>query len=183
VSSAIKNLLVLARHARFEDPGSARRDLVEAVRLARRAQDQEQLAQTLTALGQIERDLHHSEEALEYYEEAATIYRSTNALLKLAHTVRHVGDIRQEEGRLKLADESYKEALAIYRAHAETPPLELANATRGHALLKEATGETLQAIALWEEAGRLYTSVGVESGAAESRKRVGLLKQGEGAET
>jgi tetratricopeptide (TPR) repeat protein len=177
VSTAIKNLLILARHARFEDPAGARRDLVEAVRLARRAQDQGQLGQALTALGQIERDLHHSEEALGHYEEAAGIYRSTNTPLKLAHTVRHIGDIRQEEGRLKLADESYKEALAIYRAHAETPPLELANATRGQALLKEATGETLVAIALWEEAGRLYTSVDVESGAAESRKKVAALKQ------
>jgi tetratricopeptide (TPR) repeat protein len=149
--------------------------MIEAVALARKAQDPLQLAKTLTALGQIERDLHHADEALRNYEEAAAIYRVANVPLKLAHTVRHVGDIHQDEGQLKLAGPCYQKALEIYRAHAETPPLDLANAIRGFALLKEAVGEKQEAKALWEEAGKLYASVNVEAGVAESERRVALL--------
>ncbi len=173
--SAIDNLLVLARHARFEDPDSAKRDLVEAVALARRAQDPLQLAKTLTALGQIERDLHHADEALQHYEEAAAIYRAANVPLMLAHTVRHVGDIHRHKGRPKLAEPCYVEALAIYRAHPETSALDLANTIRGLALLKGDLGETQQAKALWEEARELYASVNVEAGVKESSRRLALL--------
>jgi tetratricopeptide (TPR) repeat protein len=175
VSSAIDNLVVLARHARFEDPEGARRDLVEAVALARRVQDRLQLAKTLTALGQIERDLHHADEALRHYEEAAAIYRAADAPLKLAHTVRHVGDIHRHEGQLKLAEPCYQEALTIYRAHKETPPLDLANAIRGLALLKEVAGDGQQAKTLWEEARELYASANVETGVKESERRLALL--------
>lgn len=173
--SAIDNLLVLARHARFENPQSARRDLVEAVALARRDQDPLQLAKTLTALGQIERDLHHSDEALQHYEEVADIYRTVDIPLTLAHAIRHIGDIHQEAGDLKLAEPRYVEALKIYRTHAETPPLDLANTIRGLALLKEALGEKQEAKALWEEAGKLYASVNVEAGVKESSRRLALL--------
>ncbi len=173
--SAIDNLLILARHARFENPKSARRDLIDAVALARRVPDPLQLAKTLTALGQIERDLHQTEEALRNYEEAAAIYRSANNPLKIAHTVRHIADIRRKKGQLTLAEPCYQEALAIYHAHAETPPLDLANAIRGYALLKEALGETREAIALWEEAGRLYAGMNIEAGVKESKRRVAAL--------
>ena len=173
--SVIENLLVLARHARFEDPDSARRDLVEAVALARRDQDPLQLAKTLTALGQIERDLHHTDVALQHYEEVADIYRTVDIPLALAHAIRHVGDIHQEAGDLKLAEPCYFEALKIYRAHAETPPLDLANTIRGLALLKEALGERQEAKALWQEALDLYASVNVEDGVKESSRRLALL--------
>ena len=173
--STIDNLLVLARHARFDDPESARRDLVEAVALARRDQDPLQLAKTLTALGQIERDLHHMEEALRHYEEVADIYRAVDIPLTLAHAIRHVGDIHQEAGDLKLAEPRYIEALTIYRAHAETHPLDLANTIRGYALLKEAFGETQEAKSLWEEAGKLYASQNIDEGVEESKRRLALL--------
>lgn len=176
--SAIDNLLVLARHARFDNPEGARQDLVEAVTLARRAQveDPLQLAKTLTALGQIERDLHHPEEALRHYQEAAGIYRTADVPLLLAHTVRHIGDIHRDKTQLKLAEPCYAEALAIYRAHAETSTLDLANTIRGVALLKEALGDPQEATKLWEEAGRLYVSVNVESGVKESKRRIEALK-------
>jgi len=174
-----------ARGARFENPTEAKRELVEAVALARTAKDSLQLAQALTALGQIECDLHHSDEALHHYEEAAAIYRladhrTADVPLKLAHTVRHIGDIHRHEGRIEPAESCYQEALAIYRAHAETPPLDLANALRGFALLKEAIGNTQTAKSLWEEAGNLYASVNVEAGVAESTRRITLLQKQSG---
>lgn len=181
MADAIGTLLSRARRARFENPSDARRDLVEAVALARTAKDPMQLAQALTALGQIERDLHHSDEALQHYEEAAAIYRladhrTADVPLKLAHTVRHIADIHRHEGRTEPAESSYQEALAIYRAHAETPPLDLANALRGFALLKETAADPQTAKSLWEEAGKLYASVNVEAGVAESERRLALLK-------
>ncbi|HEY7405953.1 MAG TPA: tetratricopeptide repeat protein [Candidatus Angelobacter sp.] len=172
MSQAIDNLLVLARHARFDDPDGARRDLVEAVALARKAEDPLQLAKTLTALGQIERDLHRMDEALRHYEEVADIYRSVDIPLKFAHAVRHAGDIHQDEGHLQLAEPCYVEALTIYRAHPETPPLDLANTLRGLALLKEAIGEPKESVALWQEARNLYASVNVEAGVQESERRL-----------
>src|SRR6185312_15703655 len=96
--------------------------------------------------------------------------------LKLAHTIRHIGDIHRHEGRTEPAESCYQEALAIYRAHAETPPLDLANALRGFALLKESLGASQEARALWEEAGKLYASVNVEAGVIESERRMALLK-------
>ncbi|HET9365708.1 MAG TPA: tetratricopeptide repeat protein [Candidatus Angelobacter sp.] len=186
MADAIGTLLSRARRARFENPSDARRDLVEAVALARTAKDPMQLAQALTALGQIERDLHHSDEALHHYEEAAAIYRladhrladhrTADVPLKLAHTIRHVGDIHRHEGRTEPAESCYQEALAIYRAHPEMPPLDLANALRGFALLKETAADPQTAKSLWEEAGKLYASVNVEAGVAESKRRLALLK-------
>jgi tetratricopeptide (TPR) repeat protein len=175
MADAVANLLAQARHARFENPADARQSLVEAVALARKAKDRLQLAQALTALGQIERDLHHADEALRHYEEAVALYRTADAPLKLAHTVRHLGDIHQDQEQLKLAEPCYDEALAIYRAHKETPPLDLANAIRGLALLKEAVGDTKKVRELWEEARDLYASVNVEAGVKESERRLALL--------
>ncbi|HZS29419.1 MAG TPA: tetratricopeptide repeat protein [Candidatus Angelobacter sp.] len=186
MADAIDTLLSRARGARFENPNDAKQDLVEAVALARTSKDPLQLAQTLTALGQIERDLHRPDEALHHYEEAAAVYRSADhrladyraadVPLKLAHTVRHIGDIHRHEGRMESAGACYQEALAIYRAHPKTPPLDLANALRGFALLKEAVGDTQTAKSLWEEAGKLYASVNVEAGVAESKRRLAQLK-------
>ena len=139
MGDAIHNLLNQARQARFKSPNDAKRDLVAAVRLARISNDRLQLAQALTELGQIERDLHNIDVALHHYDEAAAIYRAIDVPLKLAHTIRHIGDIRQEAGRLVEAESPYREALALYHHNAETPLLHLANTIRGLALL---TGNT-----------------------------------------
>jgi tetratricopeptide (TPR) repeat protein len=176
MSAEVEALLARALQARRENrQAEAKPDLVEAVNLCRRYGEPLLLARSLTSLGQIERDLRHAEAALQHYEEAAAIYRSAGDLLKLAHTVRHIGDILQDEGRLIQAEPHYREAMEIYRAHPETPPLDLANAIRGYALLQGATGKRQEAIALWQEAGKLYASVGVEAGVAESARRIALL--------
>jgi tetratricopeptide (TPR) repeat protein len=93
-------------------------------------------------------------------------------ICRLAHTVRHVGDIQRHERRYNLAAPCYEEALAIYRAHEETPQLDLANALRGFALLKEETGDAAGARLLWQEAKELYAAVNVEAGVVESARRI-----------
>ena len=176
MSDSMDSLLTRATRARLALRFSeARRDLQQAVEMGSRSKDQPRLARALAALGQIERDLHNDDGALRLYEEAAEVYRTLDTPLKLAHTVRHVGDILRHMGRLAAAGTSYTEALGIYRAHPETPPLELANALRGYALLKEAQGENAEAREMWEEAGSLYADANVEAGVVESARRVAGL--------
>jgi tetratricopeptide (TPR) repeat protein len=158
--------------------GDAERDLVEAVEICRATGVRAELARTLTALGQIERDLHRGQAALQHYEEAVALYRAEGDVLKLAHTVRHVGDIHRETGRSELAEPCYREALDLYRGHAGTSPLDLANTIRGLAILKSDAGEADAARALWEEARDLYAAVNVEAGVAESTRRLALLAPG-----
>lgn len=177
MADAIDKLLIQARDARFKTPADAKRDLAEAVALARASNDRPRLAETLTALGQIERDLHHADEALRHYEEAAAIYRQGHDPLKLAHTVRHVADILQDEGRPEAAEPLYREALALYLSNEKTPQLDLANAIRGLALLTTNTGRSAEAKALWEEARSLYAAVGVDAGVAESSRQLALAEK------
>jgi tetratricopeptide (TPR) repeat protein len=167
----IQQALRARREHRLED---AKRDLVAAVALCRKAGGQN-LARALTALGQIERDQGQNDAALRHYEEAVTIYRAAGEPLKLAHTIRHVADILRESGRAELAEPRYDEALALYRKHPETPPLDLANAIRGWALLKSDSRENESAKALWQEARELYAAVNVEAGVEESKRRLAML--------
>ena len=173
---SIDDQLNQAACARLEHRfGDAKRDLAEAVKSSRKQNDRRRLARALGGLGQIQRDLHNNDDALRLYEEAGEIYRALDDPLKLAHTVRHVADILRHMERFPAATTSYAEALGIYRARPERHALDLANALRGFALLKEAVGENAEARAMWEEAGALYAEVNVESGVVESARRVAKL--------
>jgi tetratricopeptide (TPR) repeat protein len=123
-------------------------------------------------LGQIERDRGELDGALAKYEEAARLASETGEATLLAHTVRHLGDILRKMARTAEAEKRYDEALGIYRAQPDTTPLDLANAFRGMAVLKDEIGERGIARALWEEASRLYALAGVDAGVAECRKRI-----------
>ncbi len=153
MSEAASKLMRQADRARQENRlADARRRLVAAVALSRHAGVQRQLVQALKRLGQVERDLGRGEAARPLYEEAVTICRKGDDALTLAHTVRHLGDIHQDAGRAELAEPCYHEALALYRSHERTPPLDLANAIRPLAILKDDAGEV-------EEARRLLAFV------------------------
>ena len=56
--------------------------------------------------------------------------------------------------------------------------LDLANALRAMAVLKERVGARAEAAELWREAGSLYERANVEAGVAESARRVALLTSG-----
>jgi len=170
--------LELASQARRENRlADARQHLVESVKRCRENGSSLDLAKALIRLGQIERDMHHRDAALRNYEEATAIYRAEGDPLRLAHTVRHLGDIHREAGHAELAEPCYGEALSIYRSHDQTPPLDLANAIRGWAILREEMGEAGEAKKLWEEARELYAAVNVEAGVEESSRRIALLKR------
>ncbi|MGB7761633.1 MAG: tetratricopeptide repeat protein [Bryobacteraceae bacterium] len=160
------------RRGRLDD---ARRLFSEAVEHCRGAADQAVLARSLTGLGQAERDLKNNVQALQYYGEAARIYRSLPDPLLFAHTIRHVGDILRHEGSMEQARTCYEDALAVYRDHADTPVLDLANSLRGFALLSVDAGETERAKALWQEARALYFAANVQPGVQESDAQIERL--------
>ena len=151
------------------------KDLVEAVRLARTSADKPVLVKALKALGQIERDASHAQESLALYEEAVAVCRIIGDPLALAHTVRHVGDLYLSAGRPALAEPCFDEALALYRADDATAPLDLANAIRPYALLKEELGLAAEARALWRETRSLYAQVSIDVGVEECDAHLAAL--------
>ena len=166
-------LLKHAAQARREDRLSdACQNSKEAVRLSRLAGSRAALFRALMMLGQIERDEDRPENALSPYEEAVSLSRQEGDLLRLAHTVRHLADLHLELSHLDLAASCYEEALALYRADKRTVPLDLANAIRGFALLKDARGQAEEGRRLWEEARALYLAVGVREGVEECDARL-----------
>lgn len=172
------SLLHQGYEARFDHRLPEARDLfTRALVKARASGDPEHLVQALIALGKTERDLNELGAAHLYYNEAAEIYRTLDAPLKLAHTLRHVGDILQDQGHFHLAEPYYIEALALYRAHPGAPTLDLANAIRGYAVLKTETFHKKEALALWHKARALYDSLDLPAGVIEADSRIATLNQ------
>lgn len=101
--------------------------------------------------------------------------RQIDEPLRLAHQVRHLGDAYRRAGELALAEPCYVEALSIYRSHEDRNPLDLANAIRGFAILKQNVGAPPEAEAMWLEAHNLYVSTNVLSGVAGSAAYLAIL--------
>ncbi len=135
---AIERAQLSQREHRLED---ARHDWLAAIDLLRRDDAREPLATALRALGEVERKLCDADGARVHYEESVAILRDFPDHLKLAHTVRHLGDVHHDSGRADLAVPCYDEALELYRAHPNPPPLDLANAIRSMAVLKQESGD------------------------------------------
>ncbi len=170
------NLITLGYEARRNGRLQQAKDFFsESLGLSRSGNDRSGLASSLTGLGQIERDLKNHRAAIQHYREAVGILRDEPDQLRLAHTIRHLADLLRESGSLVNARSHYDEALQIYRKDSRTPPLDLANAIRGFALLKGELGDTEAAKFLWQEARSLYQSVNVQAGVEESESQVARL--------
>jgi tetratricopeptide (TPR) repeat protein len=165
-----------AHRLRFENPAESKRMFEEAVELSRKQGPPRKLIHALKGLGQIARDLRANDVALRLYQEAVSLCRNEDELLLLAHTIRHVGDIHQDMKQQDLAAQCYEEALAIYRSHQETSNLDLANAVRPFALLKERAGAIHEAKLMWAEARDLYLAAKVPEGVKECSRRLTLLE-------
>ena len=106
---------------------------------------------------------------------AVASLRKVDDPLKFAHAVRHLGDAYYYGGRAAQAEACYVKALSIYRGHEHPRPLDLANAIRSFAVLKDYVGADKEARPLWQEAHDLYVAVNVPAGVAESAARLALL--------
>lgn len=109
------------------------------------------------------------------YKVAVAFARQGGDPLKIAHRVRHLGDAYHYAGWAARAESCYVEALSIYRPHAHTGRLDLANAIRSFAVLKQENGATDESRRLWQEAHDLYVAVNVPEGVAECTERLALL--------
>src|SRR2546426_9908454 len=106
---------------------------------------------------------------------AVASLRKVDDPLRLAHAVRHLGDAYYYARRASLAEPCYVEALSIYRRHEQRRPLDLANAIRGFAVLKDEVGAAEEAQRLWQEAHDLYVILNVPAGSSGSAARLALL--------
>ncbi|HXI23534.1 MAG TPA: tetratricopeptide repeat protein [Pyrinomonadaceae bacterium] len=174
----ISSLIREATRLRFEQPQKARALYEKAIAWARREHFQRELIDALKGLGQIARDAGGLNQALSLYEDAVKLCREVDDALLLAHTIRHVGDIHQDMKREDLAAPCYEEALAIYRSREQTSTLDLANAVRPFALLKEHTGAIEEAKQLWSEARDLYATANVQEGVKECSRHLSILSGG-----
>lgn len=176
MSEAIEQLANQAiQHRRKNKLGDARHAWAEAVELSRQENDIPSLIRALRGAAQIDHDLDRDSEALALYEEAVALCGKHSPPLALAHTVRHLGDIQRHMGHHRLAQASYEQALAIYRSQPEADPLDVANALRPFALLKEATGDLDGARDFWREARGLYESLGIDAGVIECSDHLAKL--------
>jgi tetratricopeptide (TPR) repeat protein len=163
---------IAKRERRAEDASGLFR---EALAECHGNEDGRLVATLYEELAYVDRTLCDLESAERHYRQACEFYRGLGNLLKVAHTIRHAADILREQNRRDESALLYGEALEIYRKHPETEPLDLANAIRGFALLKEDQKDREQAASLWQEAGKLYELTGIDAGVVESRRRIGLL--------
>ena len=177
MSEITNELMARAAEAKKAGHLAAARDLViAAVALLRQESARIPLAYALRELGEVERALPGTDGGVGAYREAVAILREEDGGLKLAHTIRHLGDIHRHAGEWAEAENCYHEALDLYRAHREVPPLDLANAFRSAALLKESAGQYSEAIDLWEEAHRLYVSAGITVAVKGTSQRLARLR-------
>jgi len=163
----IHDLLWRGRRARFDAPDQSRELFAEAAATARQNGARRELVEALKGIAQIDRDLGRRAEALPFYEEAVSVCREIGDPLLLAHTLRHLGDLHHDDGHDDLAEPRSAEALALYRT-SDAPPLDLANAVRSLAVIKDSSE-------LWEEAFHLYVATNVPPGVAESALRLAKL--------
>ena len=169
--------MAMAAEAKKAGQLATARDLVTAaVALLRQESARVPLAYALRELGELERGLPGTDGGVAAYREAVAILRAEDGGPKLAHTIRHLGDIYRHAGERTDAENCYREALDLYRAHPEVPPLELANALRSAALLKENAGQFDEAIDLWEEARGLYVTAGIPVAVEETDRRLARLR-------
>jgi tetratricopeptide (TPR) repeat protein len=176
MSSLAAELVSRGYEARKEERlADAKRCFAQAVDRCRKANDRLMLAQALSGLGQIERDMGNPLQALRHYSDAIDLRRTEDDPLLLAHSIRHVADILREQKQLAKSATCYEEAIEIYRNQERTPPLDLANAIRGYALLKADLDDPEEATFLWHESMALYAEAGVPAGVEESQKQIAFL--------
>ncbi|MEP6911742.1 MAG: tetratricopeptide repeat protein [bacterium] len=99
---------------------------------------------------------------------------------RLAHAIRHLGDAYYYARRPAEAGTCYVEALSIYRRSGQNRPLDLANAIRSFAVLKDEIDAADEAQPLWQEAYDRYVALNASAGVAESAARLALLARRHG---
>jgi tetratricopeptide (TPR) repeat protein len=172
IDNLMERAVEAVRNRRLDE---AKADLFEAIDVLRSGDSDPRVAAALRELAEVERKLGERDLALQHYQEAVNLLRSQKEPFRLAHTIRHLGDVYHDMGQNELAGPCYREALELYRRNEGASQLDLANAIRSMAVLKEETGASEEAKVLWTEARQLYIAGQIEPGVAESSRRLARL--------
>ena len=160
-----------AEQARAEHRiADAARHLSNVVDALRSSNDRAALAHALRHLGELERGIPALDSARIHYEEAIPILRELDTPLTLAHTIRHLGDIHTKAGRHSLAEQCCEEAVAMYRTQSDASALDVANAIRSLAVVKERLAQVDQARQLWQDAHNQYAALNVAKAPLKPRR-------------
>jgi tetratricopeptide (TPR) repeat protein len=153
--------------------------VAEATERARAAGSSEDLADALHQQAQIYRDAGEPERAFAPYHEAIALRRRSGSSAALAREVRQLAELHVSVDDLESADVCMVEALALYRelereagGDGDAHRLDVANAVRAAALLREAQGRGGEARELWREAVERYADLGLDAGAQEAEARL-----------
>jgi tetratricopeptide (TPR) repeat protein len=143
----------------------------QALKSYRKNADNLSEANTLKAIGDIQRKLYENTEALSNYQSAIEIYWRLGDRLRAANTLKAIGDVLQFKKQTDEALEKYSQALKMY---------EEVGARLGAANTLQAIGDVLQfkdqrdeALEKYSQALKMYEEVGARLGVANTIQAVG----------
>lgn len=111
------------------------------------------------------------QDACDHFRAAVEHARRQDDASLLAHALRHLGSALARLDRLPEALACCDEALAIYSSEPRTDPLDLANAQRARAVVRDRAGRD-DAARDWQDALQGYEVAGVQAGIDECRARL-----------
>lgn len=131
----------------------------------------------LRKLAHVLQDKGETDAALKALTEANDLCAQIEDDYLTAHTLSHLGDVYRAKGLLEEADPVYAEALSYYQNADEVSELDLANALRSMALLREQQNDTAQAIKYWRQAHYYYQATHIQPGVDECNEKIAALQQ------
>ena len=162
---------------RDEQLDKAQTLLLEAVGLCRTdTLMKAELVNILRKLAHVHQDLGEVDAAVTVLTEANDLCSELDDDHLSAHTLRHLGDVYRSKGMLEEADPVYAEALAYYQNADTISELDLANALRSMALLRELQNDAEQAVFYWRQAQYYYQATHIQPGVAECEDRIAALQ-------
>ncbi len=171
----IERLLQEAWALRREGDYTGARRLLEQAHALCSEDDHLSLGRIYHVYMQFEADHDRYSEAIVLSQKSVAQYRQSGSPDHIAHATRHLADLQSHMGRYAEAEQNYREALRVYREQPTTNLGHLANVLRGFALLLERQQNIDEAMAAWEEASELYTSLDLLEGVNEARDRLSAL--------
>jgi CHAT domain-containing protein/predicted negative regulator of RcsB-dependent stress response len=127
----------------------------------------------LDALGKVYFDLREIQKALEYYNQALSLFQAEKQRSLEATTLSSIGNVYFQSGETQKALDSYNQALEIQYTEKDTAAQ--ANTLQAMGLIYSNLGQSQQALAKYEEALEIQQERQDLPGQADTFSRIGLL--------
>ena len=166
-------------YLQFDQPPAARRALLEdTLDAVRRADYARGEANTLKALGDLERMEAHYGAARARYEAALTLFQAIPDRLGEANTLKALGDLEVREAHYGAARARYEAALTLFQAIPDR--LGEANTLQALGILHQAEGDLEGAGAGFAAAAALYAAIGLPRDEAVMKAMFAQLRLAQG---